>query len=191
MKTTTIGVEKRQRVARDTVGQNLRRNSMENQPAKLMSLPSENTKLSIGKIAKLAAVSVDTIRYYEREGLLGIAPRSDAGYRLYTGDALRRLNFIKHAQQCGLTLSEIRALLDMESRDDACCNDVRTLALQKKLQIEGKIKALKAMSQALSELIDVCAGGGRPLDECPILSALEASQTKSDRKTAASGRGGK
>lgn len=134
-----------------------------------------STALTIGKVAKLAQVSVDTIRYYEKEGLLSPAQKSGVGYRLYNEDAVRRLNFIKHAQHCGLALSEIRELLELKSRGDSCCSDVRSLAIQKKLQLENKIKSLKAMSQALSELIDVCAGDRKPLDECPILAALEAS----------------
>lgn len=141
----------------------------------------ESAALTIGKIAKLAQVSVDTLRYYEKEGLLSPANKSEAGYRLYKEDALRRLNFIRHAQHCGLSLAEIRDLLELKTRDDACCNDVRSLALQKKLQIENKIKSLQAMSRALSELIEVCAGGREPLDECPILAALEASLTKGQR----------
>lgn len=134
--------------------------------------------LTIGKVAKLAQVSVDTIRYYEKEGLLSPAQKSGAGYRLYHEDAVRRLNFIRHAQHCGLSLSEIRELLELQNRDDSCCNDVRSLAIQKKLQLENKIKSLKAMSQALNELIDVCTGDRKPLDECPILAALESSISK-------------
>lgn len=139
-----------------------------------------STALTIGKLAKIAQVSVDAIRFYEKEGLLSPARKSDAGYRLYTEDAIRRLNFIKHAQYCGLSLSEIRELLELRSRNNTCCTDVRGLAIQKKLQIENKIKSLRAMSRALSELIDVCMDGSKPLDECPILAALETS-LKNDR----------
>ena len=67
-----------------------------------------NALLTIGKVAKLAAVSIDTVRYYEREGLVSPAQKSGAGYRLYNDEAVRRLHFIKHAQHCGLALAEIR-----------------------------------------------------------------------------------
>lgn len=134
-----------------------------------------NALLTIGKVAKLAEVSIDTIRYYERGGLLSPAQKSDAGYRLYNAAAVRRLHFIKHAQHCGLSLAEIRQLLALKRQDDSCCEDVRSLVLQKKLQLEHKITSLKAMSQALSELIDICVDDAKPLDECPILAALEAS----------------
>jgi DNA-binding transcriptional MerR regulator len=129
--------------------------------------------LTIGKLAKIVHVSADSIRYYEKEGLISPAQKSDAGYRLYTEEAVRRLNFIKHAQKCGLSLSEVGELLELKRRGDSCCNDVRTLAIQKKLQIEAKINALKAMSCALNNLIETCTDDTKPLDECPILTALE------------------
>jgi DNA-binding transcriptional MerR regulator len=134
---------------------------------------TEEANLTIGKLAKMAQLSADTVRHYEKEGLINPAQKSGSGYRLYTDDALRRLNFIKHAQHCGLSLSEIRELLEMKRRDDSCCEDVRTVALQKKLQLESKIKALQAMSNALSSLIETCNDQAKPLEECPILAALE------------------
>ncbi len=133
---------------------------------------------TIGKVAARAQVSADSIRFYEREGLLSPAQKSEAGYRLYTEEAIRRLNFIKHAQQCGFSLAEIRALLDFKSHDKSCCNDVYRVAIEKKLQLESKVKALKTMSQALSKLIEICSHDAKPLDACPILGALESSVTK-------------
>jgi MerR family Zn(II)-responsive transcriptional regulator of zntA len=134
-----------------------------------------NAVLTIGKVARLADVSIDTIRYYERHGLVSPVQKSDAGYRLYNDEAVRRLHFIKHAQHCGLSLAEIHQLLDLKRQDDACCEDVRSLVVQKKLQLEHKIKSLQTMSQALSELIAICVDDTKPLDACPILAALEAS----------------
>ena len=129
--------------------------------------------LTIGKIASLAQVSADTLRYYEREHLIEPASKSEAGYRLYERDALRRIRFIKQAQQCGFTLTEIRALLTLRGNDAACCRDISHVALEKKLQLEAKIKAMRIMSKALTHLINECSTDGRPLDECPILAALE------------------
>ncbi|MBI4196007.1 MAG: heavy metal-responsive transcriptional regulator [Betaproteobacteria bacterium] len=131
--------------------------------------------LTIGKVAARAQVSADSIRFYEREGLLSPAQKSASGYRLYTEEAIRRINFIKHAQQCGFSLAEIRDLLELKGHDQSCCNDVYRVALEKKLQLEAKVKALKTMSQALSRLIEVCSRDTKPLDECPILAALESS----------------
>lgn len=129
---------------------------------------------TIGKVADRAQVSTDSIRFYEREGLIRPAKKSDSGYRLYTEEAIRRLGFIKHAQQCGFSLTEIRELLELRNDNKACCHDAYRVAMEKKLQLEGKIKALQAMSRALSGLIEICSRDRKPLDECPILSALEA-----------------
>ena len=133
---------------------------------------------TIGKLALRVEVSADTVRYYEKEGLLAPAKKTDAGYRLYDADAVRRLRFIRQAQQCGFSLAEIRELLTLKSRDAACCKDVRGVAINKKLQLEHKIRALQAMSQALTELIAVCDDEARPLDECPILAALDNSMAR-------------
>ncbi len=138
----------------------------------------DGTWLTIGKLAKLAEVSTDTLRFYEDENLLRPARKTEAGYRLYGQDAVRRLDFIKHAQHCGMTLSEIRQLLELRADDSSCCNDVRSLAIRKKLQLEHKIKTMQAMSQALSELIEICTAEDQPLDDCPILAALESSIAK-------------
>lgn len=129
--------------------------------------------LTIGKVATLVNVSTDTLRYYEREGLVDPASKGTNGYRLYDNDAVRRIRFIKEAQHCGFTLTEIRALLDLRTRDAACCNDVRRLAIEKKLQLEAKIKAMKLMSKTLDHLIVECGKKGRSLDDCPILTALD------------------
>jgi len=133
---------------------------------------------TIGKLAQHAGVTTDTVRYYEKEGLLSPAQKTDAGYRLYNEDAIRRLGFIKQAQQCGFSLGEIGEMLTLKNSDAACCKDVRNVAIEKKLQLEQKIRALQLMSQALTELISICTDETRPLDECPILAALESSMAK-------------
>lgn len=128
---------------------------------------------TIGKLASRTHVSNDTLRYYEQEGLIEPAGKSPAGYRLYDNESVRRIRFIKHAQRCGFTLSEILELLGLRVRDKACCGDVRTRAVEKKLQIESKICAMKAMSKALDALIAECADESQPVGECRILAALE------------------
>lgn len=128
---------------------------------------------TIGKLASLTSVSNDTLRYYEQEGLIEPAGKSPAGYRLYDTDSARRIRFVRHAQNCGFTLAEIRELLALRARDRASCGDVRTRAVEKKLQIEGKIRAMKAMSKALDQLIAECANETQPVNECTIIAALE------------------
>jgi MerR family Zn(II)-responsive transcriptional regulator of zntA len=136
--------------------------------------------LTIGKVAERAQVTADSIRFYEREGLIKPAQKSASGYRLYTGEAIRRIGFIKHAQQCGFSLAEIRELLELRSTDSACCDDIYRVAVEKKLQLAKKIKALNAMSSALSGLIEICSHDKKPLDECPILGALEEGLQEQD-----------
>lgn len=130
---------------------------------------------TIGKVAMLVGVSPDTLRYYEKEHLITPASRTNAGYRLYDDQAVRRIRFIKTAQHCGFTLSDIHELLTLKQADSACCEDVRSVAIEKKLRIEHKLRALQAMSRALDELIQGCAGGEATTDNCPILAALENS----------------
>ena len=138
---------------------------------------------TIGKLALQADITTDTVRYYEKEGLLSPTRKTEAGYRLYDADAVRRLRFIKQAQQCGFSLTEIRELLTLKNSDAACCKDVRSVAIAKKLQLEHKIKSLQVMSQALSELITICNRESSPLDECPILAALETSMAKQTERS--------
>lgn len=133
---------------------------------------------TIGKVATLAGVSSDTLRYYEKENLLRPTSKTAAGYRLYNDEAVRRIRFIKHAQQCGFTLSDIHELLTLKQTDSACCEDVRSLAIEKKLRIAHKLRALQTMSRALDDLIKSCAGGEAAADDCPILTALDNSLCK-------------
>lgn len=132
--------------------------------------------LTIGKLAALAEVSIDTLRYYEREKLIEPANRSGSGYRLYDKNSARRIHFIKQAQHCGFTLAEIRELLVLRRRDAACCGDVRKRAIEKKLQLEHKIRAMKSMSKALDHLIADCANEAQPVEECTILAALDQAE---------------
>lgn len=137
--------------------------------------------LTIGKVARLAGVSADTLRYYETEGLIAPASKTAAGYRLYDNEAVRRIRFIKHAQQCGFTLSDIKELLTLKQKNSACCEDVRSLVIEKKLLIEHKLKTLQTMSRALDGLIRSCEGGRKPTGDCPILGALDDSLREAAR----------
>lgn len=126
--------------------------------------------LTIGKLAARARLSTNALRFYEREGLLSPASKSESGY---DEAAVARVGFIQHAQQCGFTLVEIQELLSLRSRESACCEDVRPLAVEKKMQLEAKIRSMRLMSKALDLLIADCPDRDRPLDDCPILRALE------------------
>ena len=130
-------------------------------------------QLTIGKLAKQAHVNRETVRYYERRRLLPRPSRSVSGYRVFADDAVRRLRFIRHAQELGFSLNEFKELLALRVKSVDTCDRVRERAEVKIAAIEKKIKALQHMNDALSELVAACSRRGRTKD-CPILDSLEA-----------------
>lgn len=133
--------------------------------------------LKIGEVAQRAAVNLQTIHYYEREGLLPRPPRTASNYRVYTEDAVRRVRFIKRAQELGFALKDIKELLSLRAAPRSCCSDVRQQAQAKLRDIGEKIGTLQGMRKALTRLIGECSGKG-PITECPILEALDAEKQK-------------
>ena len=131
--------------------------------------------LTIGKVAHFGGVGVETVRFYEREGLIADPPRSDSGYRHYPEDTVARLRFIKKAKELGFSLKEIRELLSLKAKPSGSCAEVQSQAMSKIAEIDQKIVVLQAMRKALRGLVEECAGTG-PRTECPILNALEAEQ---------------
>lgn len=128
--------------------------------------------LTVGKLAALAHVSANAVRFYERQGLMHVPEKTESGYRLYGPKAVQRLRFIKQAQHCGFTLAEIQALLQLRDQASSCCNDVRAKVIEKKLELEARIMAMKAMSKSLDQLINDCSNDARPAEDCSILAAL-------------------
>jgi MerR family copper efflux transcriptional regulator len=127
--------------------------------------------LKVGEVASRAGVNLQTIRFYEREGLLPSPPRLASGYRTFPDNAVLRVRFIKRAQELGFSLSEVRELLSLSGKGGA--QQVRARTKAKIADIEEKMHTLQAMKDALTTLADRCPGCG-PLSECPILDALEA-----------------
>ncbi|MBI4605764.1 MAG: heavy metal-responsive transcriptional regulator [Planctomycetes bacterium] len=127
--------------------------------------------LTVSSVARASAVNLQTIRYYERRGLLPRPPRSGSNYRLYTPEAVARVRFIKRAQELGFSLREIKELLSLRATPGARCEDVRRRAAVKVKDIDDKIRTLKAMRQALTKLVAECRGTA-PLTACPILEAF-------------------
>lgn len=136
---------------------------------------SPSQQLTVGRLAALVDVSANAVRFYEREGLMHVPAKTESGYRLYDTVAVQRLRFIKQAQHCGFTLSEIQALLQLRDETSSCCNDVRNKVIEKKLELEARIKAMKAMSTALDQLIADCSNDARPAGGCSILASLSGS----------------
>ncbi len=129
-------------------------------------------KLAIGQMAKQADVNVETIRYYERRGLLPAPPRNESGYRQYSREDLRRIRFIRRAKELGFTLQEIMELLSLKMEPGTACGDVKKRVDSKIVDIETRIESLKRMKAVLANLSRMCIGNG-PASQCPILDALD------------------
>ncbi len=134
------------------------------------AMNAQEDALTIGRLAKTASVGVETIRFYEREGLMAAPERTASGYRLYPPAAAERLGFIRRAKALGFSLAEIRELLGLaEPSGDRA--KVKALTEHKLAEIEQRIEELHRMRQALSELDRQCSGQG-PVEGCPIIEAL-------------------
>ena len=128
--------------------------------------------LTIGQVARSAGVGVETVRFYERQGLLEEPARKDSGYRQYSQDVVARLRFIKRAKELGFSLKEIKEQLALRVDPTTTCAEVRSKAAAKIADVEQKIEALQRIRTALVKLTAVCRGRG-PTSECPILDALD------------------
>jgi len=127
--------------------------------------------LTIGQVAKQTGVGIETIRFYERQGLLREPQRKASGYRQFADDVLARLRFIRRAKELGFSLREIGELLAIQDDPDASRAEVKGLASAKLDDIEIKIRDLQRMKRALKKLVAQCPGHG-PLPGCPILDSL-------------------
>lgn len=128
--------------------------------------------LTIGALAKAAGVGVETVRYYQRRGLLRAPPRATGAIRRYAADDLRRLQFIKSAQRLGFSLDEVAQLLRLEEGTE--CGEARTIAQARLRQVREQLGDLARMESALAELVAEC-GTTQQTVRCPVIAALEAS----------------
>jgi MerR family copper efflux transcriptional regulator len=132
---------------------------------------TQTAALTIGRIAQSAGVAIDTIRFYEREGLLPEPRRRPSGYREYDQATVSRLRFIRRAKDLGFTLDEIRELLALSADRNDGVEGVRERAAARLRAIDERIAELQRVRDGLSELVDACPGHGAP-EACPILKAL-------------------
>jgi Hg(II)-responsive transcriptional regulator len=137
---------------------------------------------SIGKLARQANVHVETLRYYERRGLIPRPQRTVSNYRVYSSEDLRRVKFVKQAQGLGFSLNEIKRLLALRATPRARCADVRRYATQKIEDIDARIRSLARMRKTLEKLLDECSGN-QPATQCPILESLESDQPRIVKQT--------
>ena len=124
------------------------------------------------EVAATAGVNVQTLRYYERRGLLPAPERLESGYRSYTPEAVRVVRFVKRAQQLGFTLDEIASLLELAEGGPESCDAVRLLAEERAEQLDEKLHALQAMRESRARLVATCSRPRADRD-CPLLQSLE------------------
>lgn len=132
--------------------------------------------ITISKLAKKANVNKETIRYYERRGLIPKPPRTESGYRQYSEETVSRLRFIRHAQELGFSLKETLELLSLRVNEKTTCGDLQDIAKGKISEIEDKIRSMNKIKNALEKLVALCSGQG-PTSECPIIEILEGIET--------------
>lgn len=125
-------------------------------------------QLTIGKLAKQANVTIETIRYYQRKGLLDEPIKPATGYRLYPSEAIFRIQFIKRAQLCGFSLKEISELLSL---DGGHCSEVKKIAEKKRQQIDEQIKDLTALRDVLDGLVQGCEKNPST-EHCSLIDTL-------------------
>lgn len=149
--------------------------------------PSTTAKnLSIGDIARETGVSADTLRYYEKMGLIAPLARTQAGYRMYGAEAVRIIRFIRGAKALSFTLEEIRQLLVLDASDKTTCADMLARTQKKMHEAEQKIRELKAIKKLLDGLVKTCPGDGASLKHCPIMDHIKTGgRTPRQKKTSA------
>lgn len=130
--------------------------------------------MRIGELAKRAGVSVQTVRYYERRGLLPEPDRTRSGYRAYDAGDLQRLEFVLRVKTLGFTLSEIAELLDLRVDPRRTADDVRRRAREKIADVDARMRDLRQIRRVLGRLVESCEARGGAPDECALVHALEA-----------------
>lgn len=126
--------------------------------------------LTIGGLSRRTGCNIETIRYYERIGVLPAPPRSAGGHRQYGRDHVKRLTFVRRARELGFTLDQVRGLMALADDHRGSCAEVERLARAQRDAVRGRIADLQRMDLVLDDLVAQCAGGAVP--ECPILEAL-------------------
>lgn len=140
--------------------------------------------MKIGELAKLAQTQNETIRYYEREGLLPEARRSDANYRIYDESHVQRLAFIRHCRSLDMTLGEIRALLNFKDAPQENCGEVNALLDEHIGHVATRIQGLRALEKEL-KLLRLKCQAGEAAEDCGILTSLEKAAQKHQHPRAA------
>lgn len=139
------------------------------------------TELTIGKVAERAGVGVETVRFYERKGLLDQPHRPDRGFRVYPEAAIDRIRFIRRAQELGFNLADARNLLELRADPTSDCAAVQSRASTKLADVHAKIAQLNRLAKALERIVEACPGKGT-LDCCSIMAAMEDHDSTTGRQ---------
>ena len=129
-------------------------------------------QLTIGKLAKQAGVGIQTVRFYERQGLIQKPPKR-GGFHYYSSEDAKRIRFIKRAQEVGFTLREVQELLDLRIQSTATCGDVKHKTDEKITEVEAKIRDLHRIKRSLKQLSEACVRQEASASQCPVLDRFE------------------
>jgi MerR family mercuric resistance operon transcriptional regulator len=132
------------------------------------------TRFTVGNLATQSRCRVETVRYYEKAGLMPDPPRTAGGHRSYSFDHLKRLFFIRRSRELGFTIEQVKELLQFVDEPDHTCGEVRKMAMLQARAAQEKIDDLKRLQQALNEMAARCKGGRYKVEDCPIIDALFA-----------------
>ena len=132
----------------------------------------EMKTLTIGQVAKEIGITVEAVRFYEKQGLIAKPQRSESGYRQYQPETLKRIRFIQRAKDVGFTLKEIDDLLTLRKKPNTSCIDIKLKALEKIENVDRKLNDLKNIRSSLTQMVMRCDANGE-LGDCPILEFLE------------------
>ena len=135
-----------------------------------VTMYSDGNVFAIGEMSRRTGVNIETVRYYEKIGLMPKPNRSEGGNRLYNGVQLQRLFFIKRCREIGFSQSEIKTLLSMVDHENISCAEVHNVATAHAADIRQKIKDLRKLEKVLTQMANECSRGDVP--ECPIIEAL-------------------
>lgn len=142
--------------------------------------------LSIGELSRSTGVHIETIRYFEKVGLLEAPDRTEGGHRVYLEHHVRALSFIKRARELGFTPKEVRAILNLGGPEKACCDEVQEIAVHHLEQVRRKLADLARLERLLASTVERCSGGHVP--NCPVIEMLEDSdQAAAVPRSASSG----
>ena len=141
-----------------------------------MTSTNRGAPVSIGELSRQTGCQIETVRYYERVGVMPKPPRTEGGHRYYPADQVKRLIFVRRGRELGFTLDQIRGLLRFVDTGNFSCADVKSLTDEHLAELRKKIADLRRMERVLREMAAQCDGGSVP--ECPIIDALSASVSR-------------